>query len=97
MMGGNEAKRLVLEALRENNFRHEPRDATKNLLASRQITIEEAIEILSATKGQEMEMSPHHQDRAVSVWVFRPKGWYVKFFFRTKCWFISFHREAQSS
>lgn len=94
-MGGNEAKRLVIEALRHNSIiRHEPRDVSKNYLATQLITLDDAIRIISATRGQEMEISAHHQDPKTQVFVFKPAGWYIKFYFRAQCWFISFHPEA---
>ncbi len=28
------------------------------------------------------------------VWVFKPAGWYIKFYLKTDAWFVSFHKEG---
>ena len=87
------AKRKVLEAIRSKRFRHESRSGdTKNLLATGEVSHEEAVQILGRTKGQEASKSRHHLDPDLEIWVFRPAGWYIKFYVVEDCWFISFHR-----
>jgi hypothetical protein len=91
----SEAKSGVLKALREHRIEHEARDAQteKNLLATKMITVEEAVGLVESTRGNQASSSPHHGDSDIQVWIFRPRGWYIKFYLVGKAWFISFHRE----
>lgn len=93
-MGFREAKKLVLEAVREGRFRHEFRtgDSTKNILQMGLINVEEALAIIEQTRGHQATSSPHHFDNTITVWVFRPADWYIKFYLVDHCWFISFHK-----
>jgi hypothetical protein len=89
-----QAKALVIKALSEGRVHVEAREtqAEKNLLAIGKIDPDEAILIIQATRGDQAKSSPHHKDKSILVWVFRPQGWYIKFYFLEDCWFISFHR-----
>jgi hypothetical protein len=93
-MSFHTAKAKVVEAIRNKRFRHEQRKdlVEKNLLATGQVGVEEAIAILNRTRGTEASSSPHHFDASIEVWVFRPAGWYIKFYLVGSCYFISFHR-----
>ena len=92
-MSFNDAKKQVMEAVTSKRFRHEHRaDAQKNLLATGELSLEEAVTILSKTRGSEASSSKHHLDPVLKIWVFRPVGWYIKFYFLEECLFISFHR-----
>jgi hypothetical protein len=87
------AKRQVIEAIQSKHFRHEGRsEEYKNLLATGEVDHEEAIRILGKTRGHEASKSRHHFDSDLEVWIFRPAGWYIKFYMLKDCWFISFHR-----
>lgn len=91
-MGFDSAKKEVLEALRQRKFFNEPRsESEKNLLETGEVTIEEAIRLVESTRGNQATNSSHHFNPSIVVWVFKPKGWYIKFYFANGCWFISFH------
>lgn len=96
-MNFEEAKREVLAALRAGRIHHEPRSPEKNLLASRQLSLPEAETIVARTRGHQASCAPHHLDPQLRVWIFQPSGWYIKFYFRDGCWFISFHRRSGGS
>ncbi len=92
-MSFEKAKRQVIAAIKSKQFRHEGRSGEhKNLLATGEVSHEEALLILGKTKGHEASTSRHHFDPDLEVWVFRPAGWYIKFYGVEDCWFISFHR-----
>ncbi len=90
----SEAKASVIKALRDESIQHEARaaQAQKNLLATGQVSIEEAILLVGSTRGDQATNSPHHKDPKILVWVFTPKDWYIKFYLLDGAWFISFHR-----
>lgn len=91
-MSFKKAKSEVIAALSSNRFRHEYRqDGQKNLLQTGEMTIQEVLELVAKTRGAEATSSPHHMDATIPVWVFRPKGWYIKFYLLKECWFISLH------
>lgn len=89
----SQAKADALEALREGRIQHEAREAQaeKNLLSIGHIDQDEAIALVQSTPGRLAQCSPHHADSSIQVWVFRPKSWYIKFYFMENCIFISFH------
>jgi len=78
-MSFNDAKKQVMEAVQSKRFRHE-------------LSLEEAVTILSKIRGSEASSSKHHFDPVSKIWIFRPVGWYIKFYFLEECLFISFHR-----
>lgn len=67
-------------------------DDSRNLLVDKVVTNEEAAAIVARTKGTQATTSPHHFEPSYLVWVFRPTGWYVKFYFTEDTIIISFHR-----
>jgi hypothetical protein len=92
----NEAKRRILESLASGEFIHEFRnDGEKNLLKSELISNSQAVSIVARTTGQQATVSSHHFLNSVEVWVFRPVGWYVKFYFTDDSVFISFHESKE--
>lgn len=95
-MGFEDVKRQILEALLAGQFEHDWRGESKNLLAADRLDAGTARELIERTRGQEAQQSPHHADASVSVWVFRPRGWYIKFYYRKVWRFVSFHREGES-
>ena len=82
-VGCKEAKRRLIEALREGTFLHEARSQieTKNLLQMGQITPSDLVELIKRCSGQHHERSPHHSVTGVDVHILRRDGWYVKFYF----------------
>jgi hypothetical protein len=87
-----QAKRQLIEALRNQHFQHEIRKGeSKNYLADERITIAEAITIIEKTKGHQASTSWHHFDPQLPIWIFRPDDWYIKFYFKNGLLFISFH------
>lgn len=95
-MGFDEVKRLVLEALRTGKIQHDFRTGeSKNLLASGLVDPFVAMDLIGRTRGHEAHESPHHADASVQVWVLRPRGWYIKVYYRKDWRFVSFHREGE--
>ncbi len=91
-MSFKNTKSEVMEALRNKTFRHELRQGDqKNLLQTGEVTLEEALDLMARTRGDQASCSKHHFDTTIDVWVFRPQGWYIKFYLQGGCWFISFH------
>lgn len=89
----SQAKAQAVEALRERRIEYEARElqSQKNLLSTGAIDAEMAITLIQSTRGHQANFSPHHADRSIQVWVFEPKGWYIKFYLLEGCCFISFH------
>lgn len=83
-MGFRETKRDFVEALKDGRVSHESRAGQdeKNWIVSGRLGLEEAADIVSATRGSQASSSPHHLSPDIEVWVFKPtcKGdrWYVK-------------------
>lgn len=78
-----EVRRLIIEALRTENYRFEPRfDLQKNKLATGELLAEDVIEILKACRGPQYEIGLLHQNHAIQVHFFKPvyRGvkWYIK-------------------
>lgn len=96
-------KLSVITALRDDLVLHVPRpvQAEKNLLATGQISSVEAITIIQATRGNQVEVEPYEQDPSVDCYILKPvvQGvrWYVKCFERSGIWFVSFHRQETGS
>lgn len=82
-VGFKEAKRRLIDALREGTFLHEARSQveTKNLLQMGQVTPDDIVEIVKRCSGQHHERSPHHSATGIDVHILRRDGWYVKFYF----------------
>lgn len=97
--GFSQAKAGVIAALREGRVQHEAREVAdqKNLLAINKIDRDDAIALIQSTRGTQGKASPHHADASIEVWVFKPRDWYIKFYFTELCVFISFHRNEGSS
>jgi len=92
----SEVKRSVLSALRESRVFHEPRAVGKNQLASGELTLAHAIDLVERTRGQQAECGRHHLDESIEVWILRPERagtrWYIKCYqAEPGVWFISFH------
>lgn len=94
-MGFDEVKRSLLEALRVGQIQHDFRPEGKNLLASGLVDPSKAMALIGRARGHEAHESPHHEDASVQVWVLRPQGWYIKFYYRKVWRFVSFHKEGE--
>lgn len=92
-MGFKQAKAQILKALREGRVQHEARSAQDqtNLLAIGAVSTVEAISIIQQTRGDQAEPRPLHADPSITVWILKPAGWYIKFYFLDTAWFVSFH------
>jgi hypothetical protein len=79
-----EARRRIIQALREGSYQHEARDVVegKNLLATGDVTSAEVAELLQRCRGDQHESQPHHFDDQVLVHFFKPtrqgEQWYIK-------------------
>ena len=101
-MGLNDARKALIKALEDGDFRHEPRDilSEKNLLAMGEVTENDVIHMLRRTRGDQYSSSPHDWDAETVVHVFRPEvhreKWYVKAYFLDppggSAMFISVHK-----
>lgn len=85
-MGFRQAKSRLLTALGSGELTHESRSVQqlKNLLSTDELSLTEAIRIVSATRGGQADCNPHHFAPEIEVWIFKPvfegQGWYVKFY-----------------
>ncbi len=97
-VGFLDARRRVIDCLRNQAFDHEPRRDInqKNLLHTGQVTSDEVVKMVVYCNGKDHSVSPHDLDRSVDVHTLKPKGkfdgWYIKFFFVPNgTMFISVH------
>ena len=100
-IGFKAARRAVVRALRQGDFRHEARNtlAEKNLLAVGDIEALEVATLVWRTHSWQYAVSPHHVDQTVIVHTFRPtvrnERWYIKAYFLDEdlgtATFISIH------
>lgn len=103
-MGFKDARSRAIEALKSGDFEHATRADIddKNLLFTGEVTVSKLIELLKGCRGNQYEVSPHHQVASVDVHIFKPQakepdgtkvGWYIKLYFiDPDTWFISVHR-----
>lgn len=100
-MGFNDVKRKVLACLEKGTYDHEVRGSIdiKNLFQCGQLTDAYVLKLIKATRGNEYDVSPHHQAPSINVHVFKPsqegKKWYIKFYFvEPDVVFISVHESG---
>lgn len=98
-MGFREDRAQMLQALRSGRVFHEQRSyfEDKNVLATGQISEQEALVLLAAVRGSQAEVSVHHYDPLQKVWILKPEvagvRWYLKAYLQDDCLvFLSFHR-----
>jgi len=91
-------KPRILKALEVGMVLHEDRtdQQAKNFVDSGVVSLELAHKIVSSTRGLQAKSSPHHQYKAITVWVLTPKfegrQWYVKcYLIDDDLWLLSFH------
>ena len=96
-MGLKNARSKAIQCLSSGKIQHETDRSgnieEKNLLVTGQVTVDEVIEQIQKTKGDEYESSSHHSVENVEVHIFKPKGWYIKcYFIEPDVFFISVHK-----
>lgn len=100
-MGLKTIKVEVVKKLQDGRIQHETSRSgdinEKNLLLTGAITVEEVIELVNSTKGDDYSTSKHHLDKSIDVHVFKAKksgvSWYIKcYLIEPDVWFISVHR-----
>lgn len=94
-----DVKSKAVHCLLEGAYDHEVRGNidVKNLFATGQIDKHIVIELITSTRGDQYNCSPHHQDDSVDVHIMKPYrwgcSWYVKFYFiEPDIIFISVHK-----
>jgi hypothetical protein len=103
-MGFKEARKKVVQSLKDGLYQHEARTSieVKNLLATGGISAAEVVNMLVKCRGQQHSTSPHHADKTIAVHVIKPDlpaKWYIKFYFldpeAPETMFISVHPEDE--
>ena len=91
-------KKQVIQCLLEGYVVHEARNDIdiKNLLEVGDVSIEEVVQVLKGSRGNEYESSPHHMDQSIDVHViktsYQSMRWYIKWYFvEPDAVFISVH------
>lgn len=86
-MGFREVKRKVMDSLSTGQILHEQRGNidVKNLLATGEVEISEAEQIIARSKGGNYYTSPHHVISSVDVHILSTnhngQSWYIKWYF----------------
>lgn len=96
-MGLKSVRALAIDKLLRGRVLHDIERSgdidDKNYILSGDLEIEEVIELINKTKGSEYNYFPHHYLEGVEVHIFKPFGWYIKFYFiEPDIIFISIHR-----
>lgn len=96
-MGLKDIKVKAIECLKSGRIQHNTTRAgkidEKNLLVTGQIKVEEVIDLINKTKGDEFATSKHHLDKTLDIHIFKPNGWYIKcYFIEPDIFFISVHK-----
>ncbi|MCW8916699.1 MAG: hypothetical protein OQK24_12725 [Magnetovibrio sp.] len=94
-MGFSEAKKAVINALRNGNFMHATRESIeiKNELATGVVTPDEVAKIIKGCRGFNHSTSPLHGAPHILVHIFKKNEWYIKFYFIDETtMFISVHK-----
>jgi len=96
-----DVKNKAVQCLSTEAYDHEVRGNidVKNLFATGQIEKQVVMELITHTRGDQYNCSPHHQDSSVDVHILRPFRWgcrwYVKFYFiEPDMIFISVHKSV---
>lgn len=89
-MGFKEEKQWLLEMLKAGAVVHEFRglDSEKNWLSDNRLSLEEAVTMVSAARGDQAECRQHHVVPGCNVWIFKVR-------MNGKDWYIKFHRTGQ--
>ncbi|MDH0866380.1 hypothetical protein [Mitsuaria sp. GD03876] len=93
--GYRAVKQAVLRALQSGEVQHEVRENfdEKNLLGCGEVSVDEVISIVKASRGTDYSCSPLHADASCDCHLLKTRGWYVKFYFlEPHAVFISVHR-----
>ena len=99
-LGLKAVRSSVIEKLKEGRIQHDTTRSgdinEKNLLVTGQVSVDDVIELINATKGNGYSTSKHHLDKSIDVHVFEVKkhaaNWYIKcYLIDPDVWFISVH------
>ena len=97
-MGFKEVKSKILACLKSGHILHEERNGIdiKNLLATGVVTVEEVMELIGKSRGNDYSSVPHHFDNKIDVHVIKKtysgRSWYIKWYFAVPdSVFISVH------
>ena len=98
-MGYRQAKKQVLECLKEGRIEHELDRCEidiKNLLITGAVTTKEVADAIGRSSGTQYECKPHHFDENITVHILRTqhlgRSWYMKWYFiAPNAVFISVH------
>lgn len=100
-MGFNDVKKAVIACLLSGSYDHEIRGNidVKNLFQCGQLTDDYVIDLIKKTRGNQYEVSKHHNAYSIDVHVLKPhkdgKDWYIKFYFvEPDVMFISVHESG---
>lgn len=96
-MGLKNVRQKVIKCLKSGRIQHVTSRSgnivEKNLLVTGQITVEEVIELINRTKGNDFKCVKHHILKNIDVYIFKPNNWYIKcYFIEPDIFFISVHR-----
>lgn len=86
-MGFKDIKNKLIKCLKEGYYEHEVRKNidVKNLFMVGEISVNELIEIIKCSTGNNYETSKHHLDNSIDVHIIKSnknmKKWYIKFYF----------------
>jgi hypothetical protein len=97
-MGFKDVKKKVIKCLNEGYYGYYTRKGIdiKNLFMCGAISLNEIIELIKCTTGNDYETSPHHADSSIVVHIMKPKNWYIKFYFvDPNTIFISVHEREK--
>ncbi len=89
-----QVKAKAVKLLNAGEITHEARNNIneKNLLSTGALSIKDVIKLINKTKGFQFTTSKHHMAPTIDVYIFRPDGWYIKFYFiEPGMMFISVH------
>lgn len=98
-MGFRQARRKVIECLNNGQVLYDLERSNidvKNLLATGEVSREEAAEIIGRARGNQYDTSSHHFDQSIEVHIittsYDSRSWYIKWFYiEPDVTFISFH------
>ncbi len=86
-MGFKNAKSKVIECLTAGYILHEQRNEidVKNLLSTGAISVDEVVQIIKRSNGNDYSTSPHDYDQNIDVHILKTKfscqSWYIKWYF----------------
>lgn len=96
-MGLKDVRKKAIKCLKSGCIQHETDRSgnidEKNLLVTGQVSVEEVIKLINATKGSGFKSVKHHSLKDIDVYIFKPNNWYIKcYFIEPDIFFISVHK-----